>query len=98
MAYRIQLSPAARAHFANLPRHRQRPVADAIRQQLAGEPTIESRNRFPMRPNDLATWELRVDPERVYYDVEGDLVRVQAIGSKRGNRVIIGGQEVDLSE
>jgi hypothetical protein len=89
-------SPAARVHLAGLPPHRQRPVADAIRVQLAHEPTTETRNRFPMRPNDVATWELRVDPQRVYYDVEGDLVRVQAIGTKRGNRVTISGQEVEL--
>jgi mRNA-degrading endonuclease RelE of RelBE toxin-antitoxin system len=107
MAYRIQFSPQAREHLAGLPRHRQKPVADAIRQQpvadairqqLTHEPLRQVRNRFPMRANDLATWELRVDPQRVYYDVEEDVVRVQAIGTKRGNKVFIGSQEVDLGE
>jgi hypothetical protein len=46
-------------------------------------------------------WEAMAPEERVqrvYYDVEGELVRVQAIGTKRGNRIFIGGQEVDLNE
>jgi hypothetical protein len=34
----------------------------------------------------------------VYYDVEADEVIVRAIGIKRGNCVLIGGEEVDLSE
>jgi mRNA-degrading endonuclease RelE of RelBE toxin-antitoxin system len=98
VAYRIEFSPAARVHLGDLPKHRQGAVADAIRGQLAHEPLRETRNRFPMRPNSLATWELRVNSQRVYYDVQGGLVRIQAIATKRGNKVFIGGQEYDLSE
>ncbi len=66
MAYRLQLSPAARTHLAGLPKHWQRAVADAVRNQLAYEPARQTRNRFPLRPNDRATWELRVDAQRVH--------------------------------
>src|SRR5437016_3960081 len=96
--YRIAFSRDAHAHLASLPVHRRRPVADAIRQQLASQPLVRTRNRFPMQPNSLATWELRVDAERVYYDVVDDLVRIQAIGTKRGNRVMIGGEERDFGD
>lgn len=51
-----------------------------------------------MRPNPLSGWELRVGDLRVYYDVldvERKVVIV-AIGRKLGDRVSIGGEEVDL--
>jgi hypothetical protein len=53
-----------------------------------------------MRPNPLAPWELRVGDLRVYYDVQTHpdrVVYVNAVGIKRGNRVFVGGVEVDLS-
>ena len=52
-----------------------------------------------MRPNPLAPWELRVGDVRVYYDVQENpepLVMVVAVGVKDGNRILIGGEEVDL--
>ncbi|MGH2354174.1 MAG: hypothetical protein ACRDI2_12755 [Chloroflexota bacterium] len=53
----------------------------AIREQLRHEPDQRTRNRFPMEPNDLATLELRLDPqrvyaERVYYDIDQEQNRV----------------------
>lgn len=51
-----------------------------------------------MRPNRLAVWELRIGPQRVYYDVEDDLVRIQAIGTKHGNQVVISGEEYQFRE
>ena len=41
-------------------------VLDAVEDQLAHEPTVETRNRKPMRPNPLAPWELRIESLRVY--------------------------------
>ena len=44
----------------------------------------------------MAAWELRVGDLRVFYEVihdERDVVRVLAVGRKRRNAVIIGGQE-----
>ena len=52
-----------------------------------------------MRPNPLAPWELRIGELRVYYDVEQELknlVTVLAVGVKDRNRVIIGGEEIEL--
>ena len=45
-------------------------VLDAVDEQLTHQPTVETRNRKPMRPNPLAPWELRIGVLRVYYDVE----------------------------
>ena len=43
-------------------------VLDGVEEQLMHEPTVETKNRKPMRPNPVAPWELRIDPLRVYYD------------------------------
>lgn len=74
-------------------------VFDAVDEQLGHEPTVETRNRKPMRPNPLAPWELRIGVLRVYYDVQEEpekVVTVLAIGIKVRNRVFIGGVEVEL--
>ena len=63
------------------------------------EPKVETRNRKPMRPNPVAPWELRIDPLRVYYDVQEEpehLVMVRAVGVKERNQVRIGHEVIDL--
>lgn len=72
----------------------------AINEQLANEPTKETRNRKPLdqpAPFD-ADWELRCGPDnrfRVFYevDVESCTVHVLAIGLKDRSRLMIGGEE-----
>ena len=49
-----------------------------VDEQLKYEPLVETRNRKPMEPNSLATWELRIGNLRVYYDVEENTVSVLA--------------------
>jgi hypothetical protein len=52
-----------------------------------------------MRPNPIAPWELRIGNLRVYYDIEEEpvaRVTVVAVGKKLRNRVMIGGEEVEL--
>jgi hypothetical protein len=52
-----------------------------------------------MRPNPIAPWELRIGDLRVYYDVESTpepKVLIRAIGVKERNRVLIGGEEIEL--
>lgn len=63
------------------------------------EPLRETRNRKQLRPNPIAPWELRVKNTRVFYDVTVDdpgVISVLAIGIKRGNRLNIEGQEIEL--
>ncbi|MBI4673476.1 MAG: type II toxin-antitoxin system RelE/ParE family toxin [Chloroflexi bacterium] len=74
-------------------------ILDAVDEQLAHQPTVETKNRKPMRPNPLAPWELRIGNLRVYYDVEQDpepLVYIRAVGVKERNRVRIGNEVFDL--
>ncbi len=63
------------------------------------EPLTETRNRKPLRPNPVAPWELRVGDLRVFYEVAADepnVVRVLAVGRKRGNTLLIAGKEIEL--
>jgi len=69
-----------------------------IEDQLTHQPDGETRNRKPLQPNELAEWELRLDPFRVFYDIdhENGIVSVIAIGKKEGNRLYIRGVEYKL--
>ena len=99
MAYRIEYSPDAEAHLRALKAREQRIVVDAVDRQLVHQPTLETKNRRPMRPNPLATWELRVGNLRMYYDVEDRpeaVVFVRAVGIKLRRRVRFGKEIIDL--
>ena len=67
-------------------------------QQLVSEPLAQTRNRKPLRPNDLAAWEMRVGSHRVFYDVdeEGTKVTIKAVGLKEHNKLFIRGKEYQL--
>jgi mRNA-degrading endonuclease RelE of RelBE toxin-antitoxin system len=95
LPYRIVYPPATQAHFRYLTPRQRTLVFESVSQQLAYEPTVETRNRKRLRPNPLASWELRIGNLRVYYDVEDDpqpVVMVAGVGIKRGNLVYIGGE------
>ena len=78
-------------------------IREAIEEQLLHQPGVETRNRKPLRlPAAFsATWEIRFGPDnrfRVLYDIleEEREVQILAIGVKRSNRLIVGGEEIDL--
>ena len=72
-------------------------IVNGIEVQLAHEPLVETRNRKHLRANPLAPWELRVRQMRVFYEVdEPGIVTILAIGRKRGNRLYIEGDEIEL--
>ena len=76
----------------------QRFVLEVIEHQLSFEPLTATRNRKPLRANNLSTWELRAGAFRVFYDVDGErgVVGIQAIGRKEHNRLLIRGKEFIL--
>ena len=99
MPYRIQYSPATDEHLRALTARQRAMVFDAVDEQLAHQPAIETRNRKPMRPNPLAPWELRIGDLRVYYEIAEEpeaAVTILAVGVKDRNRVLIGGKEIQL--
>jgi len=78
-------------------------IRTAIEEQLLFDPERETRNRKPLQqPAPFeATWELRFGPAnrfRVLYGVDHEHreVQIQAIGVKKGNRLFVAGEEVEL--
>ncbi|MBM4341177.1 MAG: hypothetical protein FJ110_16730 [Deltaproteobacteria bacterium] len=95
----MEYSPDTEDHFRVLTTHQQVTVLDTVEKQLQYQPTIETRNRKPMRPNPIAPWELRIGNLRVYYDIEDDpeyVVYIRAIGIKERNNVKIGKEVIKL--
>ena len=98
MAYEIVFAAAVEGHLKALPVRDRRIVLDGIEELLASQPGLETRNRKPMRPNDLATWELRLGDLRVYYRIADAerVVEVVAVGAKRREQIWIGGERIEL--
>jgi len=72
-------------------------IVAGVENRLAHEPLVETRNRKRLRANPIAPWELRVGDMRVFYEVdEPGVVTVLAIGAKRGNRLYLEGEEIEL--
>lgn len=99
MAYRVELAESVKEQIKALPAYQRSLILESIEKQLIHDPLNETRNRKPLRPNPIAPWELRVGDLRVFYDVTADepsVVRVLAVGQKRGNVLLIAGKEVNL--
>lgn len=97
--YGIEFTDVADGHLSRLSARERKIVLDSLEEQLAYEPTKETRNRKHLRPNPLAPWELRLGDLRVYFDVVEKprrVVTIQAVGIKDRGRVLIGGEEVKL--
>ena len=95
----MEYSPEAEGHLRFLTARQRATVLDGVDEQLIHEPTVETRNRKPMRPNPLAPSELRIGSLRVYYDVEEEpepVVHIRAVGIKERNRVRIGKEVIEL--
>ena len=101
--FTILYAPITKQHLRTIEAKYYALIRSTIEQQLTFEPTIETRNRKPLKRPVLfmATWEIRFGPSnqfRVYYDVDPEQgsVSILAIGRKHGNQVSIGGEEIDL--
>ena len=97
MPYEIQFVSSARRQLRGFSASERTRVVDSIDVQLSHEPEVETRNRKRLRQNPIAPWELRIQNIRVFYEVEQvGKVTILAIGKKRGNRLYIEGQEIQL--
>ncbi len=96
--FEIVFSDSSREDLRFLRKAEQNAVLDAIEQHLTAEPLSETRNRKPLRPNDLATWEVRAGSYRVFYDVDEaeQQVVIKAVGWKEHNKLFIRGKEYPL--
>ncbi len=101
--FQIVYHSRIKAHLHAIDRRHYTLIRQAIEEQLSFEPEQETRNRKPVVQPFLfaATWEIRFGPQngfRVFYDVDPItlVVSVLAIGEKKGNRLLIGGEEVTV--
>ncbi|MEX0611645.1 MAG: type II toxin-antitoxin system RelE/ParE family toxin [Pirellulales bacterium] len=90
MSYAIDIRDVAYDELQAIKPFYRRRIVDAIGEQLAHEPTVETKNRkilvgfHPHFEHEDPVWELRVGEYRVYYDVNetGKTVLVRAIRKK----------------
>lgn len=101
--YSLIFDPEVKQHLRTIENKHHSLIRAAIEEQLQFEPERETRNRKPLRPPAPlgATWELRFGPDncfRVLYavDLEHRQVQVLAVGVKERNRLIIGGEELEV--
>ena len=93
MAFEINLSDRALQQFQLFSARFKRMMEEAIVRHLSHQPTTESKSVKRLRPNGCAEYELRIGDHRVLYNVEPGVVRVVALGEKRGNRLFVEGRE-----
>ena len=96
--YEIEFTPEAQDDLKALRKFEQKTIMTGIETQLRSEPTVETRNRKRLRPNDVAEWELRLGKYRVFYNVEEHvlIVSIEAVGFKVGNMLFIRGKRRKL--
>ena len=101
--FELIYAPEVKKHLERIERKYYGLIRREIEAQLQSEPDVETRNRKPLRGSLAleADWEMRVGPGnrfRVFYQMEPSerTVYILAIGVKEQNRLVIGGEEIEL--
>ena len=96
--FTIELTKTAYGHIESFRRYDRARILDGIKDQLAHGPAEETRNKKMLRQNPVSDWELRIQPFRVFYEVDEArrTVRVVAVGVKEHNRLTVGGEEIEI--
>ena len=96
--FKIEFTPEALEDIRHFRKRDQKRIIEWVENQLIHQPTQETRNRKKLRPNRVAEWELRVDKFRIFYDLDeaGRVVKIEAVGYKKGSRLFIHGKEYSL--
>ena len=96
-------APIIRQHLKTIDPKMYPLIRSEVETQLQFQPDIETRNRKPLKHPVVfgAKWEIRFGPNnrfRVFYRIDVDQAQVLnlAIAEKTGNRLIIGGEEIEL--
>jgi len=102
-AYTLVYARGVTKHLKSIDAKYDRLIREKMEEQLLFEQNVETKNRKPLRqPAPFAAqWEIRFGPDnrfRVLYDIEQEqhAVQIVAIGEKEGNRLLIGGEGVEL--
>jgi mRNA-degrading endonuclease RelE of RelBE toxin-antitoxin system len=96
MAWKVEVKEAAVEHLRWFGKKAGRQVLKAALEILEQDPLAESKNLKTLRPNRFAQRELRLFGKyRVLFSVEQEdqLVTVLLVGEKRGNLLLVLGEE-----
>lgn len=98
--FAINVTKGAEADLNWFKAYDRRIILAGLESHLRHQPTLSTRRLKPMRPNPVAGWELRLGDFRVLYDVDEvqRVVTVHVVGEKRGNRLLVQGQEFTTHE
>ena len=103
LACELIYAPLVKRHLRPIERKYHSFIREAIELQLKHEPDVETKNRKPLKRPILwgAKWELRCGPNnrfRVFYKVDRKVheVDILTIGEKRGDRLGVGREEIEL--
>ena len=101
--FELVYAPVIKQHLKALEPKYYSLIREALEKQLRFEPGTETRNRKPLKRPVVygAKWELRFGRNsrfRAFYriDYQNKEVIILAIGQKLGNRIYVGGEEVEL--
>ncbi len=96
--YNIQFSENALIDLEYFRKFDQKIIFAGIEQNLNHQPTTQTKNQKPLRSNEFAKWEFRIEQNRVFYDVleAEEIVDIVAIGWKKHNKLFIRGEGVKL--
>lgn len=96
--WQVVLSDVALRQLRRIAKGKRVFLTEGMRTHLAeSDPAQETRNKFRLRrPSEHAEFELRLEPWRVFYRVRASLVEVMLIGEKRGNKLLVSGEEFIL--
>lgn len=96
MEYSINITPDAQGDIRYLKAYEQRIIMRSIREFLTYDVRIETNRRKALEPNQIGSWELRIDIYRIFYDIEEATVYITAVGYKDHNDLYIRGRKVTL--
>lgn len=96
--FSIEFTEQAKQDLKWFRKAEQQIILSGIYENLSYEAGIVTRNRKPLRPNSTATWELRIGDFRVLYNMDQgiQIVSIERIGQKSGNKLLFQGQETSL--
>jgi mRNA-degrading endonuclease RelE of RelBE toxin-antitoxin system len=101
--FALEFAPETVDHLDAIERKYHRLIEKTIDEQLSYTPERETRNRKPLERSTSfgATWELRFGANnrfRAFYEVDAaeQIVEILAIGVKEGDRLFVGGKEIQI--
>jgi len=94
----VEFTADALRQFKKLPKTIRSFLKDVIRVHLVeSHPATAARNKFRLRRvSPYADYELRAGSWRLFYRLEGKTVVVTLLGEKRGNVLLVEGEELEI--